>query len=203
MEHNLKQYSYRKGNSPDMDQEYRLASSYGAVKKGEHYIFWKKGFRWSRIEINRIQRVYRRIEAVDTKMCCGNVNFDIQKLVFILEDQDCLELMIGEGTPREAEALYGNCRNSIPGFNMGNQKKHSQIPAASRYCSHICQNGCRLTRNASPVTCGNKQNLQLTFQRLPYMIWNKPSLCRRAWIFRMFTFRHTIILMDNCVAFFI
>lgn len=123
MNHNLKQYRYRKGHSPDMDQEYRLASSYGAVKKGEHYIFWKKGFRWYRIEISRIQRVYRRIEAVDTKMCCGNVNFDIQKLVLILEDQDCLELMIGEGMPREAEALYRELQEQYPRIQYGKPKE--------------------------------------------------------------------------------
>ena len=122
MEHTLKTYSYRKGDSPDIDQEYRQASAYGAIKKGENHIFWKKGFRWYLVDISRIQRAYRRIDAVDTKMCCGNVNFDIQKLILILEDQSHLELLIGEGKLREAEALYLRLQEQYPQIQYGKPK---------------------------------------------------------------------------------
>lgn len=102
----LKEFQYRKKENELVDQEFVSSGSYGKVKLGEKRIFWKRGFSWYQAELGDISRIYRRIEAVDTKMCCGNVNFDIQKLVLILKDGTELEVLIGEGMPKEAEALY-------------------------------------------------------------------------------------------------
>ena len=101
-----KNYTYKKQQNELLDQEFQNADQYGKVKQADQVIFWKKGFRWSCVEISEIKRAFRRIEAVDAKMCCGNVNFDIQKLVLILKDDTELELLIGEGTLREAENLF-------------------------------------------------------------------------------------------------
>lgn len=122
MERQLKKYSYRKGALPEQDQEFQQASAYGAVRLGERYVFWKRGFRWYLVELGEVSRAYRRVEAVDTKMCCGNVNFDIQKLVLLLEDGSSLELLIGEGMPREAEALFQEMRGRCPGIQYGKPK---------------------------------------------------------------------------------
>lgn len=110
---------YRRKENPEIDQEFKGAPFYGKVKIGNRHIFWKKGFRWLMIEMEKVQRAYRRIEAVDSKMCCGNVNFDIQKLVLILSDNTSLELFIGEGMPKEAEALYENLKSEYPQIHYG------------------------------------------------------------------------------------
>lgn len=103
-------FRYKKKEDERIDREFENASRYGKVALGKDLVFWKKGLRWMYADMNKIERAFRRIEAVDTKMCCGHVNFDIQKLVLIPRDGGELELLIGEGIPREAEALYEELR---------------------------------------------------------------------------------------------
>ncbi|MDY3919728.1 MAG: hypothetical protein SOZ59_12155 [Candidatus Limivivens sp.] len=117
-----KDWIYRKKENPDLDQEFAQASPYGKVKLGTRFIFWKKGLKWYRTPLEEIIRAFRRIEAVDTKMCCGNVNFDIQKLVLIGKAGTETELLIGEGNPREAEALYRDLQARCPGIAYGKEK---------------------------------------------------------------------------------
>lgn len=116
---NMSTTVYHRKDDPEIDQEFREAPFYGKVKIGSRHIFWKKGLRWMMVEAAKIQRAYRRIEAVDSKMCCGNVNFDIQKLVLILNDDTSLAIFIGEGMPKEAEALYEKLKNAYPQIQYG------------------------------------------------------------------------------------
>ncbi|MDO5344562.1 MAG: hypothetical protein Q4E91_02325 [Lachnospiraceae bacterium] len=110
---------FRRGQNAGMDQEFGQGAPYGKVKIGQEHIFWKKGLRWYQVEVSRIRRAYRRVEAVDTKMCCGNANFDIQKLILVLDDDTRLELLIGDGMPREGEALYQEMKNRYPQLQYG------------------------------------------------------------------------------------
>lgn len=116
-------YIYHRGENPETDQEYEQAPFYGKVKLGKQHIFWKKGFRKYAVDLEKVQRAYRRVEAVDTKMCCGNVNFDIQKLVLLLKDGTQLELLIGEGTLKEAEGLYQALQDQNPQLQYGKQRE--------------------------------------------------------------------------------
>lgn len=115
----LKEFQYRKKENELVDQEFAASDSYGKMKLGEKRIFWKKGFSWYQVGLDEISRIYRRVEAVDTKMCCGNVNFDIQKLVLIMKDGTELEALIGEGAAREAEALYEELKNRADWISYG------------------------------------------------------------------------------------
>lgn len=121
-----KTYSYSRGLDAAADQDFMQGAAYGRVKLGRKYIFWKKGFRWYTVEITHVQRAYRRVEAVDTKMCCGNVNFDIQKLMLCLDDGAVLELLIGEGTLREAEGLYRDLQAAHPEIEYGKPQENNQ-----------------------------------------------------------------------------
>lgn len=119
MSANEKKYIYSRGGNAAADQDFAQGAPYGKVKLGREYVFWKKGLRWYGAELGQVQRAYRRVEAVDTKMCCGNVNFDIQKLVLQMKDSAVLELLIGEGTRREAETLYQDLQSAHPEFQYG------------------------------------------------------------------------------------
>ncbi|MGN0352925.1 MAG: hypothetical protein ACI4ES_14835 [Roseburia sp.] len=99
-------YSYQKNKSPEITKDFEQADLYGKVRLGSDNLFWKKKLSWKYVPLDEIRRIYRRVEAVDTKMCCGNVNFDIQKLVLELKDGTSYEMVISEGVPREAEVLY-------------------------------------------------------------------------------------------------
>lgn len=102
----LKKYNYKKVQNQLFDSEFEQALKYGKIKIGSRAVFWKKGFAWYGILLSDVKRAFRRIQAVDTKMCCGNVNFDTQKLVLILKDDTELELILGDGMPKEAEIMY-------------------------------------------------------------------------------------------------
>lgn len=103
---NMEEQVYKKNQIPALDEEFSLAASYGKVKLGKNYIFWKKGLRWHYLELQNVQRAFRRIEAVNAGLCCGKASFDIQKLVLILRNSTELDLVIGDAMPREAEKLY-------------------------------------------------------------------------------------------------
>ena len=115
-------YSYQKKQNEQLDAEFSQASQYGKVKLGKNHIFWKKGLKWNVAELDQVSRIYRRIQGVDTKMCCGNVNFDIQKLVLICKDGTELELLIGDGMLREAEILYQKLKTGHPYISYGTEK---------------------------------------------------------------------------------
>ena len=114
--------TYQKHLSPLVTQDFKAALAYGKVKLGENYIFWKKGLSWQYVSMDEIRRVYRRVEAVDTKLGCCNVNFDIQKLVIELQDDTSYELLISEGNPKEAEALYAALQAQRPTLLFGKTK---------------------------------------------------------------------------------
>ena len=113
------EYTYKKGENTILDQEFITGEPYGKVKLAEHTIFWKQGLRWRCLDLSAVRQAFRRVEAVNTKMCCGNVNFDIQKLVLILRDGTELELLIGEGTLREAEKLFERMKEKHNGIQYG------------------------------------------------------------------------------------
>lgn len=117
----MKESIYKKNHSPDIDAEFSIASSFGRVKLGRNYIFWKKGLHWYYQELRQVQRAFRRVEAVNARLCCSNVNFDIQKLVLILKDAAELELVIGDDGPWEAEKLYEALQERQPGICYGKQ----------------------------------------------------------------------------------
>lgn len=126
----MREWLYQRNKQPTMDEEFFGASSFGKVKLGTDYIFWKKEFRWYFLELSNVQRAFRRVEAVNTKMCCGNVNFDIQKLVFVLKDTTEIELVIGDTSPQDAKKLYEMLQKRQPDIIYG--KKCSKMPILSR-----------------------------------------------------------------------
>ena len=119
----MKVAGYKKNVVPELDQEFLKARCFGKVKLGTNHIFWKKMVAWSYAAFADVCRVYRRVEAVDTKMCCGSVNFDIQKLVLAFADGTETELVVGEGTPKEAEQLFAAIQELHPELSFGKREE--------------------------------------------------------------------------------
>ena len=117
---NIKDYLYIRGTDAGRDREFSSAKPYGRAKLGESWLFWKKGFKWYCVEFAQAVRVFRRVAEVDARVCCGNANFDIQMLVFIMFDGTELEAIIGDSLlRREAEALYGALKAAHPELHYG------------------------------------------------------------------------------------
>lgn len=64
--------------------------------------------------------MFRRIAEVNTRVCCGNTNFDIQMLVLVMFDGSELEVLVGDSLLRyEAETLYAELQAAHPELHYG------------------------------------------------------------------------------------
>ena len=117
---NEKEYIYIKGIDAAVDNEFSTAAPYGKARLGAENIFWKKGLKWYRLSFREAVRVFRRVAEVNSRVCCGNTNFDIQMLVFLMFDGRELEVLIGDSLHRyEAENLYAALREAHPEMHYG------------------------------------------------------------------------------------
>ncbi|MBQ8263620.1 MAG: hypothetical protein IJY96_02455 [Oscillospiraceae bacterium] len=117
---NEKEYVYTRGISAARDADFSSAVPFGKAKLGKDSIFWKKGLKWYCLDFREAVRVFRRIAEVNARVCCGNSNFDIQMLVFIMFDGRELEVLIGDSLHRyEAENLYAALREAHPELHYG------------------------------------------------------------------------------------
>ena len=117
---NPKDYVYIRGIDSARDEAFSSAKPFGKAKLGKEQIFWKKGLKWYCADFAQMVRVFRRVAEVDTRVCCGNTNFDIQMLVFIMFDGKELEVTVGDSLLRhEAEALYDELKAAHPELHYG------------------------------------------------------------------------------------
>lgn len=116
---NLKPYIYVKGADAALDAEFTAASSYSKVKPGQTALFWKSGLRWYAIPLTQVQRIFRRVEPVYGKLCCGGQSFIIEWLVLILQDGSELVIHIGDDVKKQAEALLLALKDTHPELQYG------------------------------------------------------------------------------------
>lgn len=116
---NLKDYIYTHGKDAGLDAEFDSGTPYLKVKLGENTLFWKAALRWHAISLTRVQRIFRRVERVYGKMCCGRASFDMEKLVLILDDGAELELYLGDNVKTEAQKLLQALQDAHPELQYG------------------------------------------------------------------------------------
>lgn len=115
---NLKEYIFHHGKDTALDTEYDDGTAYGKVKLGKDVIFWKVGLRWFYMPLNMVQRVFRRVEQVQGKLCCGMASFDVEKLVLVTDGEE-LELYIGDNLKTQAQNLMAALQAAHPELQYG------------------------------------------------------------------------------------
>lgn len=115
----LKPYRYVSKEDTVLDAEYSQAVRYENVKLGSHHLFWQPMFRWHRIPLSQVQRVFRRIEDVYGRLCCGGRSFRMEKLVLILKGGEELEIHIGDNVEAKAKALMDALQANHPELQYG------------------------------------------------------------------------------------
>ena len=113
------QYLYVKGNDPALDAAFSAAPAYGKVRPGSTGIFWKSGLRWYFIPTGSIRRIFRRVEPVYGKLCCGGRSFIIEWLVLVLQDGAEVVIHIGDDVQKQAEALLLYLKDTHPELQYG------------------------------------------------------------------------------------
>ena len=121
---NHKPYRYIKGENPVLDSEFASATVYEKIRLGKTALFWKSGLRWYWISPENAKRIYRRVEPVYGKLCCGGQSFLIEWLVLVLPDGEELVLHIGDNVvgssvSKHAEALLDSLKLSHPQIQYG------------------------------------------------------------------------------------
>lgn len=121
---NLKSYAYSKGKDAPLDSAFSGGTAYGKVILGTDHLFWKAGLRWFAVPLSSVQRVFRQVEVVYGKLCCGGASYDIQKLVLVLNDGTELTVhigdnQIGDAVKKAAEALYQTLQDAHPELQFG------------------------------------------------------------------------------------
>lgn len=116
---NYKPYRYSKGVDPALDADFASAPEFEKVRTGKSAIFWKSGLRWHAIPMTDIRRIYRRVEPVYGRLCCGGRSFIIEWLVLVLSDGSELVLHIGDDVKKQAEALLEGVKHLHPQIQYG------------------------------------------------------------------------------------
>lgn len=116
---NHKQYIYNKGTDLALDADFSSAVSYGKVKPGKTGIFWRSGLRWYYIPTENIRRIFRRVEPVYGKLCCGGHSFIIEWLVLLLSDGTEVVLHIGDDVQTQAQELLELLKDIHPQIAYG------------------------------------------------------------------------------------
>lgn len=114
-----KQYLYTKGEDSVRDEDFSQAPAFSKIRPGEQQLFWKSGFRWYAISFRDLQRIYRRVEPVYGKLCCGGKSFIIEWLVLVLHDGSELVLHIGDEVQKKAEGLMVYLKQAHPEIQYG------------------------------------------------------------------------------------
>ena len=114
-------YRYTKGQDPVLDTEFACATAYEKLRMGQNVLFWKSGLRWYAISLENVQRIYRRVEPVYGKLCCGGRSYVIHRLVLRLEDGKELTLHIGDDEKAAAEALLQLIAERFPHIAIGKE----------------------------------------------------------------------------------
>lgn len=117
-------YRYHKGIDPQLDADFASAAVYEKIRSGQNNLFWKSGLWWYTIPLTQVQRIFRRVEPVVGRLCCGGQSFLIEWLVLVLSDGRELVLHIGDNivgssVQRQAEALLDQLMLSHPQIQYG------------------------------------------------------------------------------------
>lgn len=115
----LKQYIYTKGNDTAMDAEFAATRAYSKVRPGQTHLFWRNGLRRFAMPLSNVQRIYRRVEPVYGRLCCGGKNFIIEWLVLVLQDGSELVIHIGDEVKKQAEDLMQALQELHPQVKYG------------------------------------------------------------------------------------
>ncbi len=116
---NHRQFLYDKGADPVMDEDFALARKFGKISVGAASVFWRSGLRRYAVSLDSLQRIYRRVEHVYGKLCCGGRNFDMEWLVLVRLDGSEIVVHIGDDVKKTAEALMVYLKDTHPQIPYG------------------------------------------------------------------------------------
>ena len=77
-----------------LNAEYNAGRAIGNVQLGAQYLFFKVKRKIYYIPYGEITRVFRRVQLVQTKMCCGKGNLELENLVICGEAGELAQVQL-------------------------------------------------------------------------------------------------------------
>ena len=77
-----------------LNAEYNAGRSVGNVQLGDAHLFFKVKRKTYYIAYSEITRVFRRVQLVQTKMCCGKGNLELENLVICGEAGELAQVQL-------------------------------------------------------------------------------------------------------------
>lgn len=114
-----KEYLFTSGRDAALDAAFGCAAVYGKVRLSAETLFFRAGLKHYAVPFAHVRRVFRRMDMVYGKLCCGGSTYDVQMLVLILADGRELEIHIGDDMKAEAERLFDAIRAAQPQLQYG------------------------------------------------------------------------------------
>ena len=97
-----------------LETAYQNARSIGVLKIGENCLFFRSGFRTFYIPFADIRRVFRRVQLVQARMCCGRGNLSVENLVICGDKGELAQIQLpGE---KAGIAALEELKTRIPGI---------------------------------------------------------------------------------------
>lgn len=121
----MKFYPLAAGNANDavLKTEYDLGRAIGNVRLGTETLFFKEKRKIYYIAYGEITRCFRRVMLVQTKMCCGKGNLEVENVVICGESGELAQIQLpGE---RAGKILLEEIVHLAPHVQIGRPKENN------------------------------------------------------------------------------
>ena len=113
------------GEQAVLDKEYASGREIGGVTLGGEYLFFKEKRKVHYVPYSQVTRAFRRVQLVQTKMCCGKGNLQVENLVVCgadgaelaqiqLPGERAGKIMLEELASRAPHIQIGKPKENIP-----------------------------------------------------------------------------------------
>ena len=107
----------------ELSAQYAAGRGIGAVTLGDGYLFFKDKRKVYYIPYTGISRAFRRVQMVQTKMCCGKGNLEVENLVLWGEnDREIAQLQLPGA--RAGKILLEELAQRAPHIQIGKKKEN-------------------------------------------------------------------------------
>ena len=109
---------------PDIENDFKTAHPIGSMRVGASGIFLKAGLKQWFVPYSEITRCFRRVEMVQTRLCCGSGSLNFENLVICSGDKEIAVVSLpGE---KAGKAALQEITEKAPHIQIGKPKDHQE-----------------------------------------------------------------------------
>ena len=94
--HKMKFYSVQQilNSDKSLEQEFKAAEPTGTMRIGTKHLFFRVGLKHYAIPFTEITGCFRRVRAVETRLCCGRGTMEMESIVVRTEEGEAAEISV-------------------------------------------------------------------------------------------------------------